>query len=162
MASSKTVETVRKLVLPVIEEMGLRLWDVRFVKEGAQHYLRIYIDSDKGIDINDCTNVSHAIDPIIDEADPISVSYYLEVCSPGINREIKTKEHFAAVIGKSVLLKTVRPVDGVREFCGTLEEFDKETVTLKTEGESVSFARNNIQSVKLNDEIQSGGTGEND
>lgn len=153
MASSKTADTVKKLVEPVITEMGLRLWDVRFVKEGAQHYLRIFIDSDKGVDINDCTDVSHAIDPIIDAADPISVSYYLEVCSPGINREIKTKAHFDYAIGKSVILRTVRPQNGEKEFIGILTARDKDTVTLQTDEERIVFAATNIQIIKLNDDI---------
>lgn len=153
MASSKTVDTVTKIVKPIIAELGLRLWDVRFVKEGAQHYLRIFIDNDKGIDINDCTNVSHAIDPAIDEADPISVPYYLEVCSPGINREIKTKEHLDYAVGKSVILRTVRPEDGIKEFIGTLLKWDKENVLLQTQENEREFARTNIQIIKLNDDI---------
>ena len=81
-------DRVFNLIKDTVETQNVRLWDVRFVKEGASYYLRVFIDNDAGINIDDCTNVSHAIDPIIDEADPIDKSYYLEVCSPGLEREL--------------------------------------------------------------------------
>lgn len=81
---------------PIIERLGLSLWDVRFVKEGAEYYLRVFIDSENGITIEDCENVSRAIDEPLDIADPISQSYCLEVSSPGVERELRTDEHFAA------------------------------------------------------------------
>jgi len=151
MAGSKTVETVKALIKPTIESMGLRLWDVRFLKEGASWYLRIFIDKDDGIDINDCTDVSRAIDPIIDEADPIDKAYYLEVCSPGLGREIREEEHFLAVKGQRVLVHLVRPIDGVRDFKGTLSEWDKENVTLISDEKETTLPRVNISKIQLDD-----------
>ena len=90
-----TVEIVTDIVKPVIEEMGLTLWDVRFEKEGAGWYLRVFIDKEGGVDINDCENVSRATDPLIDEADPITQAYYYEVSSPGIGRALVRPWHFA-------------------------------------------------------------------
>lgn len=151
MAQGKTVEIVTNLVRPVIEEMGLRLWDVRFLKEGVSWYLRIFIDSDDGIDINNCTDVSHAIDPIIDEADPIDKAYYLEVCSPGLNRELTKDEHFELMAGKDVIVHTIRAEDGTRDIKGKLISRDKEDVKVLLDEQEITIKRTNISSVKLDD-----------
>lgn len=151
MAEGKTVNTVKAIVKPAVEALGLRLWDVRFLKEGASWYLRIYIDSDKGIDINDCTEVSHAIDPLIDEADPIEKAYYLEVCSPGLGRELRNEEHFEIMRNKPVVIHTIRALDGLRDVKGNLSEWDKETIVLESQGEKITVPRNNISSVKSDD-----------
>jgi ribosome maturation factor RimP len=96
---ANAAERVYTLIKDTVEEQGVSLWDVRFLKEGASWYLRVFIDKEGGINIDDCTNVSHAIDPIIDEADPIDKSYYLEVCSCGIDRELTRPAHFEAMKG---------------------------------------------------------------
>ena len=98
-------ERVFALIKETVEAQNVSLWDVRFVKEGANWYLRVIIDSENGISIDDCTNVHHAIDPVLDEADPIDKSYYLEVCSPGLERELTREEHFALMQGEKVKLK---------------------------------------------------------
>ena len=147
---SKVTEKVYYLIKEAVEEQGVRLWDVTFVKEGASHYLRVFIDSDEGISIDDCTNVSHAIDPIIDEADPIDVSYYLEVCSPGIERELTRDEHFKRMIGNPVKVKLFRAIDGVKEFSGTLEDYNGELV-LENEAGKFTFKRNGIAKANLLD-----------
>ena len=153
MAGKNTADRVAELVRPAVESLGLELWDVRFLKEGASWYLRVYIDSENGIDINNCTDVSHAIDPIIDEADPISQAYYLEVCSPGLNRELKTDRHFELMAGKEVLVHTVRPLeDGQRDISGILQERNRDNVVVKTEGGEISIDRSNVSSVKLDDD----------
>lgn len=152
MAASKTAQIVAQLVKPEIEKLGLRLWDVRFLKEGASWYLRVYIDSDNGISINDCTDVSHAIDPIIDDADPIKESYYLEVCSPGVNRLLNSDEHFSSMTGKSVTVHTVRAENGVRDFCGTLVARNRDAVVITVDGAEVAIPRSNVDSVRLDDE----------
>lgn len=151
MAEGKTVNTVKAIVKPAVEALGLRLWDVRFLKEGASWYLRIYIDSDKGVDINDCTAVSHAIDPLIDEADPIDKAYYLEVCSPGLGRELRNEEHFEIMRNKPVVIHTIRALDGLRDVKGNLSEWDKETIVLESRGEKITVPRSNISSVKADD-----------
>lgn len=147
---AKAAEKVYSLIKETVEEQGVRLWDVTFVKEGASYYLRVFIDSDEGISIDDCTNVSHAIDPIIDEADPIDVSYYLEVCSPGIERELTRDEHFARMIGNPIKVKLFKAIDGVKEFNGTLVSYNGEVV-IETENGTLNFKRNEIAKANLLD-----------
>lgn len=119
--ADKTSERVFELVKPAVEACSVRLWDVRYLKEGASWYLRIFIDSDEGISIDNCTEVSHAVDPILDEADPIDNSYYLEVCSPGLARELTRPEHFEIMKGRSIKVKLYKAIDGSRELLGTLK-----------------------------------------
>ena len=131
-----TVAVVREIAKPIAEELGLEIWDVRFLKEGSQWYLRIFIDKDGGVSIDDCVDFTHAINKPLDEADPIEQAYCLEVSSPGIERELVRDEHFQKSIGKKIMLKTIRPVDGEREFKGILEAFDGAAVTVKVNDES--------------------------
>ena len=148
---ANSAERVYELIKDAVEAEGVRLWDVRFLKEGASWYLRVFIDKPEGISIDDCTNVSHAIDPIIDEADPIDVSYYLEVCSPGIERELTRSRHYEESLGKQVRLKLYRAYDGKKEITGTLEDVTEENVTLLTEGNALTVERKNISKANLSD-----------
>lgn len=148
---ANSAERVYELIKEAVEAEGVRLWDVRFLKEGASWYLRVFIDKPEGISIDDCTNVSHAIDPIIDEADPIDVSYYLEVCSPGIERELTRSRHYEESLGKQVRLKLYRAYDGKKEITGTLEDVTEENVTLVTEGNALTVERKNISKANLSD-----------
>jgi ribosome maturation factor RimP len=148
---ANSAERVYELIKDAVEAEGVRLWDVRFLKEGASWYLRVFIDKPEGISIDDCTNVSHAIDPIIDEADPIDVSYYLEVCSPGIERELTRSRHYEESLGKQVRLKLYRAYDGKKEITGTLEDVTEENVTLVTEGNALTVERKNISKANLSD-----------
>ena len=148
---ANSAERVYELIQDAVEAEGVRLWDVRFLKEGASWYLRVFIDKPEGISIDDCTNVSHAIDPIIDEADPIDVSYYLEVCSPGIERELTRSRHYEESLGKQVRLKLYRAYDGKKEITGTLEDVTEENVTLVTEGNALTVERKNISKANLSD-----------
>ncbi len=148
---ANSAERVYELIKDAVEAEGVRLWDVRFLKEGASWYLRVFIDKPEGKSIDDCTNVSHAIDPIIDEADPIDVSYYLEVCSPGIERELTRSRHYEESLGKQVRLKLYRAYDGKKEITGTLEDVTEENVTLVTEGNALTVERKNISKANLSD-----------
>ncbi len=148
--AGNTALRVEKLIAPTVEGLGYDLWDVRFLKEGASWYLRVFIDKEEGIWINDCTDVSHAIDPILDEADIIDKSYYLEVCSPGLERELLKPEHFEKCKGKEVLVHLYRAVDGEKEFCGLLSGFDG-GVKITVNGEDRYFEKGLYSSVKLND-----------
>lgn len=148
---ANSAERVYELIKDAVEAEGVRLWDVRFLKEGASWYLRVFIDKPEGISIDDCTNVSHAIDPIIDEADPIDVSYYLEVCSPGIERELTRSRHYEESLGKQVRLKLYRAYDGKKEITGMLEDVTEENVTLVTEGNALTVERKNISKANLSD-----------
>ncbi len=147
-----TVEAVTAVVKPIIEQMGLELWDVRFVKEGAQYYLRIFIDSENGITIDDCERVSRAVDLPLDEADPIQQSYCLEVSSPGVERELRTEEHLRAFLGSPVLVKMIRPIEGVgKEFSGILEDGGKTDVSINVDGRILNIARKDAVYIKLDD-----------
>ena len=126
-----TVSEVTALVKPIIEAMGLTLWDVRFVKEGALRYLRIFIDKDEGVSIDDCERVTRAIDAPLDELDPIEDAYTLEVSSPGIERELTEDWHFEMFLGAPVMVKLIRPDEsGVRELKGTLVANEKDSIEL--------------------------------
>lgn len=147
---ANAAEKVYGLIKETVEAQGVNLWDVRFLKEGASWYLRVFIDKPEGISIDDCTNVSHAIDPIIDDADPIDVSYYLEVCSAGIERELTRQSHFEASVGKTVKIKLYKALDGVKEFTGVLKAA-ADTVTIETEGGEYEFEFKDISKARLCD-----------
>lgn len=139
------------LALPVSEELGLLLWDVRFVREGPTWYLRIYIDKEDGdVGIADCVEMSHKMDKILDAADPISQSYCLEVCSPGIERELTRPEHFTRFQGQQVALGLFSPIDGVREFEGTLLGYDDTGITIGTnDNNQRHFTKKETSTVRL-------------
>lgn len=147
-----TVAAVRSIVEPIAEQLGLSIWDVRFLKEGTQWYLRIFIDKQGGVSIDDCVDMTHAINGPLDEADPIEQAYLLEVSSPGIERELTRPEHFEKCIGEKIMVKTIRPVDGKREFKGVLEGYDEGNVTLRSEDESgLTFTKKEVSWIKLDD-----------
>ena len=152
--AGNTADRVRELVAPAVQSLGLRLWDVRYLKEGADWYLRVFIDSDKGVDIDDCTNTSRLIDPMLDEADIIRSSYYLEVCSPGLERELVRPEHFTEMLGRSVQVHLVRPFEGQKDFVGDLKSYDNGDITLATEDMELKFQKPMISKVKLNDYME--------
>lgn len=145
-------EKVYGLVKETVESCGVTLWDVRFVKEGASHYLRVFIDKPEGISINDCTDVSHAIDPVIDEADPIDGSYYLEVCSPGTDRELIRPHHFQYGIDKQVTVKLFKGIDGKKEFTGILKSYDGNIILL-IDGQETTFEKGTFSKVYIFENI---------
>ena len=118
--SAGVAETVRCLCEPVAEELGLWIWDVEFLKEGARKVLRITIDSEEGVNIDDCEKMHRAIDPLLDEADPIEEQYYLEVSSPGLERELKNEDHIYACEGWDVEVRLYAPLNGSKIFRGVL------------------------------------------
>lgn len=125
-----TTEIADRLARPVLEELGLTLWDLRFEKEGSLWYLRYFIDKEGGVTIQDCEAFSRAVDRLLDEADPIDQSYTLEVSSPGIERELTRDWHYRQCMGQEIALRLIRPVEGVRDFTGTLTGYEGGTVTL--------------------------------
>ena len=147
---ANAAERVYSLIEETVKQQGVTLWDVRFLKEGANWYLRVFIDSETGIGIDDCTNVSHAIDPIIDEADPIDKSYYLEVCSPGIERELTRDWHLEWAKGKKVKLRLYKAVDGKKEFEGILSDVS-DSLTLTAESGDSSFSKEAVSKAYLSD-----------
>ena len=150
---TNTVEAVTELVKPIVEDMGLILWDVRFVKEGAGWYLRIFIDKDSGVTIEDCENVTRAVDKPLDDLDPIEQNYCLEVSSPGIERELVKYEHFESFLGAPVMVKLHKPNEkNIREFKGTLVAHDKETITVSAQdGEQYVINKKDTVYIKLDD-----------
>lgn len=137
-------ETVREAILPTVTELGYRIWDISYSKIGADYHLEITIDCDAGINIEDCERVHRAIDPILDECDPIEDFYYLEVSSPGIERELRTDEHISLSIGERVEVKLFVAKDGRKSLVGILSDFDGERVTVNAEGADVVLAKSEI------------------
>nr|WP_263327982.1 ribosome maturation factor RimP [Neobacillus sp. Marseille-Q6967] len=128
---SKVTEVVEELAQPIIQDLGLELVEVEFVKEGKSWFLRVYIDKDNGVDIEDCGLVSEKLSEKLDELDPITHNYFLEVSSPGAERPLKKPADFEKAIGKNVFIKTYEPFDGEKSFEGTLLEYNGETVKIE-------------------------------
>ena len=141
---------VAELVREAVEECGCMLWDVEFVKEGPDHNLIIYIDKPEGISLDDCEMVNDAVEPIIDEADPIEGSYYLEISSPGLERELKTADHIKAFIGERVIVKLYAQKDGKKNFDGNIVSYNDEdgSLTLDVSGAEVVLAQKEYASIK--------------
>lgn len=147
-----TVAKVAEVVAPYAEELGLDIWDIRFVKEGTDWYLRIFIDKDGGVSIDDCVDLTHAITKPLDDADPISQSYLLEVSSPGVERELITDSHFEKYIGAAVMMRLIRPIDKIRDFSGTLKKYENGLITVElADGEELTVNKKETSYVKLDD-----------
>ncbi|MCR5208846.1 MAG: ribosome maturation factor RimP [Lachnospiraceae bacterium] len=150
MSAKQYEEMAESLVTPITESMGISVYDVEYVKEGGDHYLRIYIDKPGGVNINDCEAVSRAFSDRLDEVDPIPDAYIMEVSSPGLGRSLKKDRHFEKSIGAEVDIKLFEAQDGTKEYSGVLKAFDKDTVTITVDGnEDKSFARKGIASTRL-------------
>ena len=146
---SKIEEKVESLIKDKIENIGYELYDVEYVKEGKDYYLRIFIDSPNGIDLNDCEKVNNEINDLLDEADYIKETYFLEVSSPGVERVLKKDKHLEANIGTEVNVKLFKKDDlGKKEYKGILKNFDKEKIILKVEGKNIDIERKNISQIK--------------
>lgn len=134
-------ETVREAIEPTVTGLGYDIWDIQYSKVGADYTLEITIDKAGGITIDDCEAVHRAIDPIIDECDPVEGFYYLQVSSPGIERELRTDDHLARSVGERVEAKLFSPVDGRKSVTGRLSSFDADSITIDEEGGSVTLPR---------------------
>lgn len=141
---------VSELVRETVEECGCTLWNVEFVKEGGEHNLIIYIDKPEGISLDDCEMVNDAVDPILDEADLIDGSYYLEISSPGLERELKKPEHIEAFVGERVMVKLYALKDGKKALDGIIASYDRENgvLVLKTEACDYSLEMKECASIK--------------
>ena len=145
----KVTELVAQFSQPIIEEHGCSLWDVEYVREGAERYLRIYIDKEGGIDIEDCEKIHRAIDPILDEKDPIAESYHFEVCSAGLERALKRPGDFARFMDSPVLVKLYRPRNGLKEIPGILRGYEEGKVTVEAGKETITFEKSEVALVRL-------------
>ena len=148
-----TADTVWDIAKPIADKLGLVLWDVRFVKEGINYYLRIIIDrDDRPVNIDDCVDMSHAVDGPLDEADPIAQSYSLQVQSPGIERELTRDFHFEKYIGEKVMVRFIRAFRGVRDYKGTLLSYDDGNISIELPGgDTVDFNKKEASWIKLDD-----------
>ena len=145
-----TAGRVWDVCLPVAESLGLRLWDVRFEKEGALWYLRVFIDKEGGVTIGDCEAMSRAADAPIEALDPCSQSYFLEVCSPGVERELRRPEHFEHCAGQEVCVVLFHPIDGEKEIIAELAGLrDKEIILKDQDGREFSIPKKLAQKVRI-------------
>ena len=151
MSKSESYESkTEELIQPLVDEKGFELVDVEFVKEGSEWYLRVYIDKDGGISVNDCEEISRAFNEILDREDYISEQYIFEVSSPGLTRPLKKEKDYKRSIGKLVDVKLYKPVDKAKEYTGVLSAFDENTVTLEGDnGDSYTLDRKNIAKISL-------------
>ena len=145
----KITETVRQFAEPVVQAHGCSLWDVEYVREGADWFLRLYIDKPGGVDINDWEAISRAVDPILDEKDPIPDSYSFEVCSAGLERVLKRPGDFEQFMGSMVLVRLYQPKDDKKEIVGTLAGYDDGAVTISLGSETVRFEKKEVALVRL-------------
>ena len=146
---SKITDKVTALARPIVEEEGCSLWDVEYVREAGSWYLRVYIDKEGGVSIDDCERISRRLDPILDEEDPIPDSYVFEVGSAGAERELKRPSDFEQFMGSQVEVKLYQPVKGSKTFVGTLSGYDQGKVTVTVGKETMTFEKAQTAQVRL-------------
>ena len=145
----KVTELVAELAAPAVARQGCELWDVEYVREAGQWYLRLYLDKPGGVDILDCEAVSREVSDLLDEADPIEASYIFEVSSAGAERALKRPGDFQRFMGSPGLVKTYKSRDGRKEFAGTLAGYDDGAVLLEQGGETLRFEKSEVALVRL-------------
>lgn len=145
----KVTEIVAAFARPIVEEKGCSLWDVEYVREGSEQFLRVYIDKKGGVSIDDCEAVARAIDPILDEKDPIAESYHFEVCSAGIERALKRPQDFEQFMGSPILIKLYRPHNGLKEIPGILRGYEEGRITVEAGKETVTFEKSQVALCRL-------------
>lgn len=150
MSKRETYESrTEQLLAPIVEKNGVEIYDVEYVKEGSDWYLRAYIDKPEGVTIGDCENVSRALSDALDAEDYIADAYILEVSSPGLGRTLKKDRHLEKSLGKKIEIKTYKPIDKQKEFSGILKAYDAETVTVEEEGKERVFQRSQTALIRL-------------
>ena len=145
----KVTEIVTKIAQPVVEAHGCELWDVEYVREGDQRFLRLYLDKEGGVDITDCEAISRAVDPLLDEADPIAESYHFEVCSAGLERALKRPSDFERFMGSNVTVKLYRPRNGLKEIPCVLTGYEDGKITVEAGKETITFEKSQVALVRL-------------
>ena len=145
----KITDQVWQFSQPLVEACGCTLWDVEYVREGGEWFLRLYIDKDGGVDINDCEAVSRAVDPVLDEKDPIPESYRFEVCSAGLERVLKRPGDFERYLGQPIMVKLYRPKNGSKEFPCVLKSYENGNVTALVGEKEITFQKSEIAMVRL-------------
>ncbi len=145
----KVTDIVTEFAKPIVESHGCSLWDVEYVREGSERFLRLYIDKTGGVSINDCEAIARAVDPVLDETDPIAESYHFEVCSAGLERALKRPSDFAQFMGSPVLVKLYRPRNGLKEIPGVLQNYEDGRVSVLCGKESITFEKSEVALVRL-------------
>ena len=145
----KVTELVAEFARPIVEEHGCELWDVEYVREGSEYFLRLYLDKEGGVDINDCEAVSRAVDPILDEKDPIPGSYHFEVCSAGLGRVLKRPGDFQRFLGSPITVKLYRPRNGLKEIPCVLKAYNEGKLTVEAGKETIDFEKSEVAQVRL-------------
>ena len=145
----KVTEQVAEFARPIVEAQGCQLWDVEYVREGSEYFLRLYLDKDGGVDIDDCEAVSRAVDPILDEKDPIPGSYHFEVCSAGLERVLKRPADFQRFMGSPITVKLYRPRNGLKEIPCVLKAYDEGKLTVEAGKETITFEKSEVAQVRL-------------
>ena len=146
---SKITDAVLALAQPVAESQGIEIWDIEFVKEAGTRFLRIFIDKTDGVTIQDCETFSRAMDPILDEADPIPESYTFEVSSAGAERVLKRPSDFDRFLGSDVCVKLYQPIDGSKQFVGKLQGYEDGNVTILLNEKPRTFEKSTVAQVRL-------------
>lgn len=150
MSKAKTYETkTEEILIPIVADAGVEIYDVEYVKEGSDWYLRVYIDKPEGVNINDCEIVNRALSAKMDELDFIDDAYILEVSSPGLGRALKKERHFAKSIGQEVEVKTYKAIDKEKQFVGILQSYKEGVITIQTEKKEMKFEKADVASVRL-------------
>ena len=145
----KVTDLVTTLAQPVVESFGCSLWDVEYVREGSERYLRLYLDKDGGVDIEDCEKIHRAVDPILDEKDPIAESYHFEVCSAGLERTLKRPGDFQQFMDSPITVKLYRPRNGLKEIPCILRGYEDGCVTVEAGKETITFTKSEVALVRL-------------
>lgn len=145
----KVTDVVTEIAKPIVEARGLELWDVEYVREGSEYFLRLYLDKEGGVDIDDCEAVSRAVDPILDEKDPIQGSYHFEVCSAGLERALKRPGDFQRFLGSPVTVKLYRPRNGLKELPCVLRGYEDGCVTVEAGKQIITFEKSEVALVRL-------------
>ena len=145
----KVTDLVTSFATPIVESFGCRLWDVEYVREGSERFLRLYIDKDGGVDIEDCEKIHRAVDPVLDEKDPIAESYHFEVCSAGLERALKRPGDFQQFIGSPITIKLYRPRNGLKEIPGILQGYEDGKVIALCGKETITFPKSEVALVRL-------------
>ena len=145
----KVTELVTSFAQPIVESFGCKLWDVEYVREGSERFLRLYIDKDGGVDIDDCEKIHRAVDPVLDEKDPIAESYHFEVCSAGLERALKRPGDFQQFMGSPITVKLYRPRGGLKEIPCILRGYDDGKLTVEARKETINFERSEVALVRL-------------
>ena len=145
----KVTELVASFAEPIVKQHGCELWDVEYVREGSEYFLRLYLDKEGGVDINDCEAISRAVDPVLDEKDPIQGSYHFEVCSAGLERALKRPGDFVQFMDSPITVKLYRPRGGLKELPGILRGYEDGKITVEAGKQTITFEKSEVALVRL-------------